>query len=324
MNKDNISEFAIINRISKMFPKYKKSIIKGIGDDAAVIKINKNKYLFYTCDAQVSGEHFLEQYSSPYQIGRKAAAVNLSDIAAMGGTPKYLLVSLFLPKLTTEKFIDALYEGLSEECKKYNVNIVGGNISKSSQFIIDIFLTGEVSSKNMLFRSGAKVGDAVVVTGTIGDSAKGLQLLKQNKKKYSSQDKQFIAKHQLPIPRVKEGLILAGSGMVNSMIDLSDGLSSDIQRICDESKVGVKLFLEKLPVRKSVEMNSALNGGEDYELCFTTRIKNVKYLSDLIKKRTGQKITVIGNVLPLKDGRWLIDKSGNKRSLISKGFDHFN
>lgn len=307
-----------------MFPKYKKSIIKGIGDDAAVIKINKNKYLLYTCDAQVSGEHFLEQYSSPYQIGRKAAAVNLSDIAAMGGTPKYLLVSLFLPKLTTEKFIDALYEGLSEECKKYNVNIVGGNISKSSQFIIDIFLTGEVSSKNMLFRSGAKVGDAVVVTGTIGDSAKGLQLLKQNKKKYSSQDKQFIAKHQLPIPRVKEGLILAGSGMVNSMIDLSDGLSSDIQRICDESKVGVKLFLEKLPVSKRVKKITALNGGEDYELCFTTRIKNVKYLSDLIKKRTGQKITVIGNVLPLKDGRWLIDKSGNKRSLISKGFDHFN
>ncbi len=322
MNKNNISEFSIIKRISAKFPQYKDTIIKGIGDDAAVIKINKNKYLLYTCDAQVSGEHFLEKYSSPYQIGRKAAAVNLSDIAAMGGIPKYLLVSLFLPKNTTNTFIDELYSGLTEECKKYNVIIVGGNISKSNQFIIDIFLIGEISPKNLLLRSGAKIGDVVVVTGTLGDSAKGLELLKKNKNNYLSQEKQSISKYHLPIPRVEEGMILAESGMVNSMIDISDGLSSDLGHICDENKVGVNVFLEKLPVSKGVKKIIALNGGEDYELCFTTSFRNVKHLLEILKKKTGTNITIVGEILPSKEGRWFIDENGKKMKLIPRGWDH--
>ncbi len=297
-----LSEFSLINRIAKKFPKYNHDVVKGIGDDTAVIKINKNKCLLFTCDAQVSGEHFLEKYSSPYQIGRKAAAVNLSDIAAMGGVPKHILVSLFLPKRTTEKCIDELYRGLTDECKKYNVEIIGGNIAKSNQFIIDIFLIGEVIPKNLLLRSGAQVGDAVMVTGTLGDSA--------------------ISKHLTPIPRVREGILFAKSGMVTSMIDISDGLSSDIQHICDESKVGVKLFLEKLPVSNGVEKLIALNGGEDYELCFTTSFKNISYLSQLLKKKIGVEITVIGEITASKEGRWLIDENGKKIKLVARGWNH--
>lgn len=303
MKKNKLTEFFLIHKISRKFKKYRNGVIKGIGDDAAVVKQSKNKYSLYTCDSLVSGVHFSKEYFSPYQIGSKAVVVNLSDIAAMGGKPKHMLVSLFLPKDTAGKFIDELYKGLADECKKYNVDIIGGNISKSNQFIIDIFLIGEVIPKNLLLRSGAQVGDAVMVTGTLGDSA--------------------ISKHLTPIPRVREGMLLAKSGMVTSMIDISDGLSSDIQHICDESNSGVKLFLENLPVSNGVEKLTALNGGEDYELCFTTPLKNVLYLSKLLKKKTGTEITVVGEITTSKKGRWLIDKNEKKIKLIAKGWDHF-
>lgn len=301
MKKNIITEFTMIKKIIKKLPCHKENIIKGIGDDAAVIEISKNKYVLYTCDSLVSGVHFLEKYSSPYDIGRKVAAVNLSDIASMGGTPKYMLVSLFLPKGTAEKFIDTLYEGLTEECKKYNVEIIGGNIAKNNKFIIDIFLVGEVNPKNLVLRSGARVGDAVMVTGTLGGSLR-----------------RFI-----PIPRVKEGILLGRSGMVSSMIDLSDGLSSDIQHICDESNVGVKIFFKKLLVSKGVSRLTALNAGEDYELCFTAAFKNISYLSKLLKKKTGTKITVMGEVISPNRGRWLIDENSKKIKLVAKGWDHF-
>lgn len=292
MKKNKLTEFFLINRIRKKFKKYKTEVIKGIGDDCAVVKLNKNKCLLYTCDSQVSGVHFLETHSSPYDIGRKAAAVNLSDIAAMGGTPKYMLVSLFLPKISSEKFIDELYKGLNEECKKFDVRIIGGNISKSNQFIIDIFLTGEVEPKNLILRSGAQVGDVVMVTGTLGNSSP----------------------ESVPNPRVREGIQLGKSGMVTSMIDLSDGLSSDIQHICDESNVGVKLFLEELPTLRGIEKLTVLNKGEDYELCFTVRKKNMDYFP---------WAKPVGEIIQQKQGRWLIDGKGNKKRLIAKGWDHF-
>lgn len=320
---NTFTEDSLIKRISDNLRINNKNIIKGIGDDTAVVKVNKNKYFLYTCDSLVSGVHFSEKYFSPYQIGRKAATVNMSDIAAMGGVPKHLLVSLFLPEGTTEKFIDELYKGLTDECRVYNVDIIGGNISKSKEFIIDIFLTGEVSSKNLLLRSGARVGDVVVVTGTLGDSATGLKLLQKPGGKISNYDTQFISKHLTSIPRAKEGMILSQSGMVTSMIDVSDGLSSDVGHICDESNVGVKLFLEKLPVSDGVEKITALNGGEDYELCFTASFKNVLHLSQLLKKKTGTKITVVGEIIDSKKGRWLLDKNGKKIKLVSKGWDHF-
>ncbi|MDO9028184.1 MAG: thiamine-phosphate kinase, partial [Candidatus Roizmanbacteria bacterium] len=172
--KKNLSEFSLIDRITQKFHKFKSDLYKGIGDDTAVVKVNKDRCLLYTCDALVSGVHFSEKYSTPYQIGRKAAAINISDIAAMGGKPNHFLVSLFLPEGTTEKFIDELYQGLTEECNLYDIDIIGGNIARSNQFIIDLFLIGEVSPQNLLLRSGAKVGDLVLVTGTLGDSAAGL------------------------------------------------------------------------------------------------------------------------------------------------------
>lgn len=305
--KKNLSEFALIDRIVSKFRKYKSDVLKGIGDDCAVIKSHKDKYLLYTCDSLVSGVHFSEKYSTPYQIGRKAAAVNISDIAAMGGKPNYFLVSLFLPEGTTEKFIDELYQGLTEECNLYDIDIIGGNIAKSNQFIIDLFLIGEVSSNNLLLRSGAKVGDLVLVTGTLGDSAAGLKLLQS----------------RIPTPRIKEGMIIAQSKKATSMIDISDGLSSDLLHICEASQVGVKLFTDKIPVSDSVKIDLALNGGEDYELCFTVPAKYASDVSQKIEKETATKVTIVGEIISKIQGRWLIDSAGKKSPLKAKGWDHF-
>src|SRR3989304_7746118 len=172
MKSDKLSEFLLIKRLAKKCD-------PRIGDDAAMVKLNDNKCLLYTCDSLVSGEHFLNRYITPYQIGRKAAAVNLSDIAAMGGQPKYLLVSLFLTNGTIGKFIDELYRGINYQCHLYDAKIIGGNIAKSSRFAIDIFLVGEAAQNRVVFRSGAKIGDLVLMTGTLGDSAAGLKLLQK-------------------------------------------------------------------------------------------------------------------------------------------------
>ncbi len=324
MIKKNLSEFSLIDKIAQKLPQYKSDVYKGIGDDCAVIKSNKDKYLLYTCDSLVSGIHFSEKYSTPYKIGRKAAAINISDIAAMGGKPKYFLVSLFLPKDTTEKFIDELYQGLTEECNLYDIDIIGGNIAKSSQFIIDLFLIGEVSPQNLLLRSGAKVGDLVLVTGMLGDSATGLKLLQNSQLNIPERDKKrLIFRHLTPTPRIKEGMIIAESKKATSMIDISDGLSSDLLHICEASQVGVKLFTDKIPVSDSVKIDFALNGGEDYELCFTMPAKYVSGFSHKLEKETTTKVTVIGEIIPQIQGRWLIDSAFKKSLLKVKGWDHF-
>ena len=322
------SEFELINEIVKKLPKNNRQIIKGIGDDAAVIKKNNDKCFLYTCDSQVNGVHFSEKYSSPHQIGRKTVAVNFSDIAAMGGIPKYILVSLFLPVKTNKKFIDELYDGIYEECGKYKTHIIGGNISKSNQLSVDIFCIGEISSKDILFRSGAKVKDLVFVTGSLGKSAAGLKLLKNTKIKIPEKDRSIlISKHLMPTPRINEGNKIAQSRKANAMIDISDGLSSDLGHICEESKVGVKIFSEKLPISGSLKkfakltgesyVDLVLNGGEDYELCFTAPNKYKSYLMKAIRK-----LTVIGEIIPQAEGKCLIDQNGKTIKLESKGWDH--
>jgi thiamine-monophosphate kinase len=324
MKSKNLSEFLLIDRIANKFGKHKNDVLKGIGDDTAVVKVNKNKYLLYTCDSLVSGIHFSEKYSTSYQIGRKAAAVNISDIAAMGGQPNHCLVSLFLPENTTKKFIDELYLGLIEECNLYDIDIIGGNIAKSGQFIIDLFLIGEVPRQNLLLRSGAKVGDLVLVTGNLGDSAAGLKLLQNPQLNISEKDKKrLISRHLTPIPRIKEAMLISKSKKATSMIDISDGLSSDLLHICQASQVGVKLFADKIPVSDSVKIDLALNGGEDYELCFTLPVQYAFDLSDKLKKETATKVTIIGEIIPKIQGKWLINNAGEKFPLTAKGWDHF-
>jgi thiamine-monophosphate kinase len=239
-----------------------------------------------------------------------------------------------LPKNITTEYIEKLYEGLTEECNLYDVDIIGGNISKSNQFIIDLFLVGEISQQNLLLRSGANVGDLVLVTGTLGDSAAGLKLLQNPHLNISKKDKEIlIHNHSFPTPRIKEGTLISQSKKATSMIDISDGLSSDLGHICDESNVGVKIFKYKLPISDSAKkvaesaglsyFDLALNYGEDYELCFTLPTQYVSVIAQKLKKNKLQKITIIGQIIPKEQGRWIIDSTGQKSPLIAKGWDHF-
>lgn len=283
-----VGEETLIDKIKMVTGGYSCNVIKGIGDDCAVVKAG-NKYLLYTTDSIVEGVHFSRKTFSPRDIGRKVAAVNISDIAAMGGIPKYMLVSLFLPKEITEKLIGELYGGINEECRRYGVKTIGGNISHANQLIIDVFLIGETDKNNIIYRSGAKIGDKVLVTGTVGKKD---------------------AWTRVPEPRVKEGRLITRSKKATAMIDVSDGLSTDLLHICDESKVGVRLYADRLPTD---DIGRALNGGEDYELCFTASVPKIKDV----------KATVIGEIIPQAAGRWLIEKNGRKSKLIAKGWDHF-
>jgi thiamine-monophosphate kinase len=332
MNNHKLTEFSLIDQITKKINHFSSQVYKGIGDDTAIIKESGGKLLF-TTDAQVEGVHFSTKYLSYYQIGKRAVAINISDVAAMGGFPKYILVSLFIQRNISSEDINQLYDGMLDECKDFGVEIIGGNISKSNQFIIDIFLTGEMNTHSPLLRSAARLGDKVLVTGTIGDSACGLKILADNKLKIPKACKdRLLNKHILPIPRVKEGIFIAKSGLATSMIDISDGLSSDLGHICEQSHKGVRIYSGNIPISKEVKLYSeisgtsymeyALNGGEDYELCFTASERNAEKLINRLKNSTGTKATIIGEIVEEKYGRKIVDFKGKSLVLVSKGWDH--
>ncbi len=299
-----MNEFSFIEKVKKLLPAYGNDVIVGIGDDAAVLLCRSDKYLLVTTDTQVEGVHFTRARTnfnkicagSGKQLGQRAVAVALSDIAAMGGTPKHILVSLVIPK--NRDFLEELYEGFGKACKDYGVSLIGGNISSGKQLVIDIFVLGEIDKKHLVLRNGAKVGDAVLLTGALGRKA------------------------VVPAARIREGQILARSSVVTSMIDLSDGLSSDLLHICEESAVGVRIFADKLPIAPSASFDAALNGGEDYELCFTASPASTEKLITEIFKKTGTKITVIGEIIDKKDGWWIVDVKGRKKRLEARGFNH--
>lgn len=218
-------------------------------------------------------------------------------------------------------FIKKLYKGFGAACKKYGVDIIGGNISRGPVLIIDIFVLGEIDKKHLVLRSGARAGDAVLVTGKLGRKA------------------------VVPAARLKEGQILAKSGLVTSMIDISDGLSTDLLHICDASGVGVRIFEDKLPRSLSPrhsgkssltrrlqnrfwtsqnDTEGILNGGEDYELCLTVAQNNADKIIAELSRKTGTKVTIIGEILKKSEGRWIVNSDGKEKILKAGGWDHFS
>ena len=303
-----MDEFSIIEYIKKQLPTPQKDVVVGIGDDAAVIKKNRNEYTLATCDSLVENVHFVKKEITFSTLGQRAVAVNVSDIAAMGGIPNHMLVSFIIPKKTSSSFISDFYRGIAIACKKYGIDVVGGNISSGPVLIIDLTLLGQVKKNNLLLRSGAKVGDLVLVTGILGSDPK------------------------IPVARLEESQILAISKKVTSMIDISDGLSSDIQHICAQSNVGVRLYAKNLPIfqtstrgvgaqKKYSNWETALNKGENYELCFTTSSKNALPLKKLVEQQTKTPITIIGEIT--KSNRLLVLPNNTEVPLQAKGWNHF-
>lgn len=335
MKVSDIGEFGLIERLAQLVAVAREDIVVGIGDDVAVLRMDGTDLLLATVDSQVEGIHFLREAISPYQLGRKALAINVSDIAAMGGEPTFALVSLALPPDLTVDWVEALYRGLRAEGEASGTVVVGGNVARSPDGImIDLALLGRVSPEELLLRSGARPGDLVLVTGTLGDSAAGLHLILHPETQVPDDVRSYLLdRHLTPTPRLKEARVIARSRCATAMIDVSDGLSSDVGHICDRSRVGVRLWADRMPVSAPLRhvarltgrpaWDWALAGGEDYELCFTVPPEKAEDLARQVETETGTKVTVVGEILPEARGRWVVLPDGREAPLEAKGWRHF-
>jgi thiamine-monophosphate kinase len=335
MRVSELGEFPLIDRVADIVAVDRPDVIVGIGDDVAVLDGGGEDWLLAKVDIQMEGVHFLREAISPQQLGHKSLAITLSDIAAAGGRPLHALVSLALPEDTDVGWVDELYHGLRQEADRSGVAIVGGNMARSpAGIVVDVFVLGRVHRQHLLQRSGAQPGDRVLVTGTLGDAAAGLALLQAPSMEIDAAARErLIARHFTPTPRLAEAQVIARSGQATAMIDLSDGLSSDVIHICDRSQVGVRIWAGCLPVSQGARSVAslldrpswqlALEGGEDYELCFTVPPGAAEGMASTIEQRTGTKATIVGEILARSEGRWLVLDGGEERPLEARGWVHF-
>jgi thiamine-monophosphate kinase len=338
MDLSKLGEFGLISRFQSRLKYRSPQVIQGIGDDCAVLSLNNGNYQVLTTDALVETVHFNLKTHTPEQLGWKTMAVNISDIAAMGGQPKFAVISLGIPNSVPVDFLDRFYKGLNQASQKYKVALVGGDtVASPKHLFINLALLGETVKKKVFTRSGARPGDKIFVTGTLGDSALGLKILESPKKKWKGSEalrKKLIQRHLKPEPRVAAAGWLARSKYkVTSMIDISDGLAQDLGHILKAGKVGAELWESDIPLSKTLAKFSlinglpalqlALEGGEDYELLFTLAPEDVNYLGIESITKADQPVTQIG-VITAKKGIRLISKNGRSKILQRPmGFNHF-
>jgi thiamine-monophosphate kinase len=329
-----IGEFGFIGKIRKRLKAAGPFVKLGIGDDAAILKPSPGRELVFTTDMLVEGRHFDFKFTTPWQLGAKAMAVNISDCAAMGAAPMAAVVSVGVPGNFPVAKLEAFLEGLKEWAESYGVQIVGGDTVAGNEFVVNVALVGEVEEGRALRRSGARPGDAIFMTGTLGDSAAGLHALLHPSKKNRELAPLLILKHLLPVPRFNVGRQLATQRLASSAIDISDGLSSEINHLCEESATGAEINEESLPLSASLmhycranrldPLRFALDGGEDYELLFTVPSSKVSSVWRKLSVETGVAIRYIGRVLPRAKGVTFIRRRGGRVPLKAKGFDHFS
>lgn len=315
-----IGEFQLIEKIQNQFHTNSLQEI-GIGDDCAVIPYTKSHSYIISTDALVEEVHFKLSTISFYQLGKKSIAVNLSDIAGMGGISKYVFISLAIPKSIKQESILEFYQGIKDILTQFDVSLLGGDtVSSMSNLFISVTAVGIAENDKILYRNSAKVGDNIYVTGTLGDSAIGLDILLKQIQKSGPETEKLINKHLSPTPRIKEMQYLNKHYQISSAIDMSDGLSMDLSHILKSSKVGAKLDWDLIPkskelliiVSKEDQEKYILHGGEDYEILFTSpdKINNPSFPAYKIGE------IVEGDYLELQN------KSVVKQ-ITPKGFDHF-
>lgn len=335
---NELGEFGLIDRISKNFQVENKSSLLGIGDDAAVIAAGDESILLCT-DMLTEGVHFDLSYTPLQHLGYKAVVVNLSDIAAMNGKPEQIVISLGLSNRFSVEAIDTFYDGVKAACKNYKVDLVGGDTTSSaSGLVISVAALGRVEKDKVTYRSGAQVNDIICVTGDLGGAYMGLQILERNKQEFLTNPEmkprlenfEYMVGRQLK-PEARMDIIyeLAELGILpTSMIDISDGLASELLHISKNSKVGIKIFEDKIPIdtkvyeTAAIELNidpitCALNGGEDYELLFTIK------QDDFEKVKNHQDIHFIGHVHDNAQQNLLVSKQGAVIPLTAQGWNHF-
>ncbi len=330
-----IQEFPLIRQLQRRHERSSPLIRKGIGDDAAVISIPAGDWAVLTTDLLTEGIHFDLRTASPVSVGYRAAMANLSDVAAMGATPRFLLVSIAIPPALRAADIHALYRGLMSACDQHEVRLIGGDTSASRRgLFLSITLIGTTPRGHALFRNGARTGDSIYVTGTLGDSLAGLRLLTNRRRtRLTKAEKSFlIDRHRHPTARVREGLWLNQARLATAAIDLSDGLSGDLRHVCEASRVGADIHLASLPVspacrayadRQKMDPGAlALAGGEDYELLFTVAARDEHKLERQARARRFQ-ITKIGTIRPHRSGLQTVASDGTRAPLPVTSYRHF-
>jgi len=327
MKLGELGEFGLIDTIRARVGAF-PGVHRGIGDDAAELDIPAGHHLLTSTDLLLEEVHFRFAWTSAYDLGRKAVAVNLSDIAAMGGTPRFLYIGLACPGTTEVAQLDAFVAGVLAEAGEHAVALVGGDTCRSpGPWVISVTIEGTAPAGTAVGRDGAGPGDLVLVSGTLGDSALALDLWRQGE----TPDPWLAARHNRPTPRIALGRELAQAGLVTAMIDLSDGVASDLEHILQASGAGVEILSTALPLspafrshleRRPGLFDLALGGGEDYELLCTVPAARVDEALSA-GARTGVPLTVIGTVMEREAGLRLRDAAGEVRPLRVRGYDHF-
>jgi thiamine-monophosphate kinase len=322
MRLKELGERRVISRIRRAFGQPRKDILIGIGDDASLVKAPNS--LLLTTDILVEDEDFRRAVHPPRLLGRKALNVNLSDIAAMGGRPLHALVGMAMPGDIEESWLRQFMAGFGSAAREAGVALVGGDLSKSEKIMISVTVTGE--AKSPVTRSGARAGDWIIVSGTLGDAARGFQLLEEGGLQGKGRGAGPLIKAFLdPVPRLELGALLARRHLASAMIDISDGLSVDLAHICEESGVGAEVEASRVPISEALRRFSkdplalALHGGEDFELLFTVRPANFAAVRKLSSRF---KLTRIGRVTAGKK-IFLVGSDKKKAPLRPGGFEHF-
>jgi thiamine-monophosphate kinase len=328
MKAEKIGEFEIIHRIvteiNKVKPGEWNTLVSGIGDDAAVIR-SRSRYQVATTDCLIENVHFKKNFLDWYGLGWKALAINLSDIAAMGGTPKYALISLALPANTDVDDVIKLYKGMLALAKESGTVIAGGNISRSSEISIHTTVVGDVPARSrVLLRSKAKKGDLIAVPGKLGGAAGGLKTLGGSLHPPRNDAEALSKAFWYPQPRIEVGKVLVKCGIRCGM-DISDGLAADLGHILEMSRVGARVETARVPVHPSVAvlgfegLELALSGGEDYELLFTGK----KDAIDRVSAEACCPVTIIGEITRSAGKLEILDINGNILPIERGGWQHF-
>lgn len=300
MKLSDLGEFGLIDQIRKQIGK-SSSVVQGVGDDTAVVALSPKKHLLLTTDMLLEGVHFTLKMPAR-GIGHKALAASISDIAAMGGTPRYAVVSLGVPPSCPWQFVSRLYQGMKAVAKKFNTDIVGGDTVKSNKIIINVALAGEVKRNEVVYRNGAKKGDQIFVTGPLGKSL-------------------LTGRHLRFIPRIAQAHYLVRNSKPTAMIDISDGLAVDLGHLLTESRVGAIIEEKQIPRRRGASLNNALYDGEDFELLFTLPPTKARKL--MLQKRKGSSFYRIGEIGDRRKGLQLKTANGTFKKLKYKGYTHF-
>lgn len=330
MKLKDIGEFGFIERIKRGCLIRDRDVIRGIGDDCCVFKTSGELATLMTTDMLVEKIHFLLNAIPPYQLGRKALAVNISDIAAMGGIPKEAVISIAIPDTVELVFLDTLYDGMKSMAKEFEVNLLGGDTTLSPEhLVINIALVGEAHEEEILYRSGSKVGDVIFLTGQVGSSAAGLDIILTGRS--FGRGDELVDAHHDPHPHAKAGRIIASTRVANCLIDVSDGVAADLGHICTESKLGAIIEEEMIPTTELFRAycdsfdkdfrHLSLHVGEDYVLLGTVPEKSAGHLQEVLQSE-GCEFYPIGNTVA-EAGLRLRGRDGYSEVVGESGWDHF-